>query len=238
MKALLLLPLLALLPGPALAQLEWPKLDLANPAGVIPAPAPLSPARLPARFDASLDERVRDGVVSPVERALIRSGSGTPPFNVPANQACSSGALSPQECSSGLRVRLRGNPNTISGPTTKPLSPNEKVVLQRIRSSSYTPQWRTYGQCSYDWSGWKLHTNGIRTTGVDCGGTAMRWQIGVSCDRLMVNIRSRDATWNGWEPPAGPEDRFRRGEDQMVASLCANALPAPVPAPAAAEVKP
>ncbi|MEY4800418.1 MAG: hypothetical protein RLZZ213_865, partial [Cyanobacteriota bacterium] len=37
-----------------------------------PDPAAL-PSRPPARFDASLDELVRDGVVSPVERARIRS---------------------------------------------------------------------------------------------------------------------------------------------------------------------
>ena len=198
MKRLLLfaLPLLALLPGPALAQLEWPKLDCkavpeslrcrlerleqAELGNTRPDPATLSPAPAPRRFDQGLDELVRDGVVSPGEQ---------------------------------------------------PLSPKEQQLLNRIRASKApVEQWRRFGQCSYDWSGWKLHPNGIRTTGVDCGGTAMRWQIGVSCDRLMVNIRSRDATWNGWEPPAGPEDRFRQGEDLMVASLCANAMPAPAPA--------
>ena len=82
---------------------------LAQP--LLPDPAAL-PSRPPARFDASLDELVRDGVVSPVERARIRSGSGTTPFNVPAHQqACSSGALSQQECSSGVVVRWRGRTN-------------------------------------------------------------------------------------------------------------------------------
>jgi murein DD-endopeptidase MepM/ murein hydrolase activator NlpD len=86
-----------------------PPVPLAQP--LRPDPAALQ-SRPPARFDASLDELVRDGVVSPVERARIRSGSGTAPFNVPAHQqACSSGALSQQECSSGLVVRWRGRTN-------------------------------------------------------------------------------------------------------------------------------
>lgn len=86
-----------------------PSAGLAQP--LRPDPAAL-PSRPPARFDASLDELVRDGVVSPVERARIRSGSGTTPINVPAHQqACSSGALSQQECSSGLVVRWRGRSN-------------------------------------------------------------------------------------------------------------------------------
>ena len=73
-------------------------------------------SRPPARFDASLDELVRDGLVSPEERARIRSGSGTTPFNVPAHeQACNSGALNQQECSSGLVVRWRGRTNQGSG---------------------------------------------------------------------------------------------------------------------------
>ena len=119
----------------------------------------------------------------------------------------------------------------------KPLNPKEQQLLDRIRASKQpVDQWRRFGQCSYDWSGWKLHSNGIRTTGVDCGGTAMRWQIGVSCDRLLVSIRSRDGAWGSWEPPAGAENRSRQGEELMVANLCANALAAPAPAPA--EVKP
>lgn len=76
-----------------------------------PDPAAL-PSRSPARFDQSLDGLVRDGVVSPTERARIRSAGGMTPFNVPAHQqACSSGALSQQECSSGVVVRWRGRSN-------------------------------------------------------------------------------------------------------------------------------
>ena len=107
-------------------------------------------------------------------------------------------------------------------PKIKPLSPNEQAVLQRIRSNSYTPQWRTYGQCKYDWAGWKLHSNGTRTTGVDCGGSAMRWTVGVSCDRLLVAVHTTASGWSKWKAPAGPGNKSRQGEDEMVAALCAN----------------
>jgi hypothetical protein len=151
-----------------------------------PPPVPLAqPLRPPARFDASLDELVRDGVLSPVERARIRSGSGMNSSVSAHQRACNSGALSQQECSSGLVVGWRDS-TSISGPTVKPLSPNEQAVLQRIRSNSYTPQWRTYGQCKYGWAGWRLNSNGTRTTAAECGGSATRLTVGVICDRLLV----------------------------------------------------
>ncbi|MCP9877975.1 LysM peptidoglycan-binding domain-containing protein, partial [Cyanobium sp. A2C-AMD] len=110
----------------------------------------------------------------------------------------------------------------VSWPTTKPLSPNEQAVLQRIRSNSYTPQWRTYGQCKYDWGGWRLNSNGTRTTAAECGGSAMRWTVGVSCDRLLVAGYTTASGWSKWRAPAGPGNHSRQGEDEMVAALCAN----------------
>ena len=107
---------------PAAAAAPSGSLDLPLPPPPLPGGQPLRPdpaalpSRPPARFDASLDALVLDGVVSPAERARIRSGSGMTPFNVPAHQqACSSGALSQQECSSGLVVRWRGRFNNGSG---------------------------------------------------------------------------------------------------------------------------
>jgi hypothetical protein len=99
--------------GPLVSPLPPPAVPLAQP--LRPDPTAL-PSRPTARFDASLDSLVRDGVVSPAERARIRSGSGMTPFQVPAHQqACRSGALSRQECSSGLVVRWRGRFNQGSG---------------------------------------------------------------------------------------------------------------------------
>ena len=206
-------------PKPATSMPPAPApMPLAQP--LRPDPAAL-PSRPPAPFDASLDELVRDGVVSPEERARIRSGSGIN-SSVPAHQqACNSGALSQQECSSGVVVRWR-DITPISGPTVKPLSPNEQAVLQRIRSNSYTPQWRTYGQCKYDWAGWRLNSNGTRTTEVECGGSAMRWTVGVSCDRLLLATYTTASGWSKWRTPAGPGNKSRQGEDEMVAALCAN----------------
>lgn len=191
-------------------------------------------AHEPLRFDQSLDELVRQGVVSPEERQRVRSAATA------REQACASGKLSEQECTSGVRVRWRGKTDpqvpVSSGasdgmvspmPTSKPLSAREQAFLRRIRSGGQLPQWRTYGKCNYDWAGWKLHTNGTRTTEADCGGTGMRWTVGVSCDRLLVARRTTDSGWSNWERPAGPDNMSRQGEDEMVAALCANAVTGP-----------
>ncbi len=75
-----------------------------------PEPSLASPQ--PRRFDQSLDELVRQGVVSPAERQRIRSGATPTPQQTQALQlACSSGALSQQECNTGVVVRWRGNNN-------------------------------------------------------------------------------------------------------------------------------
>lgn len=183
---------------------------------------PLPPQ--PSRFDQSLDELVRQGVVFPSERVMVRrGGGGLAPSDLDAfQQVCRGGALSATECRAARRL---GGGSTNSPATrrtsTKPLSPREQALLERIRAQS-TPTWRRYGQCSYDWSSWHLHPNGARTTTADCGGTAMRWTIAVSCDRLLVATYTTASGWSDWEQPSGPESKFRQGEDEMVASLCAN----------------
>jgi len=125
--------LLAPLPGPVAAEQAPAEPVVADPVPPAPAPAPaltpraqpapapaasvplrpqpqqLPPTRPSTRFDDSLDALVRDGVVSPVERSRIRNPSGLQPLNVPAHeQACRSGALSAEECRSGLVLRWRG----------------------------------------------------------------------------------------------------------------------------------
>lgn len=95
----------------ALEPTEAPTPSLAEP--LRPKPAELR-SQPPAHFDSSLDALVRDGVVTPEERSRIQSGQGMTPFNVPAHQqACRSGALSDQECRTGLVLRWgvrRGRP--------------------------------------------------------------------------------------------------------------------------------
>jgi len=75
-----------------------------------PPPAALPPAQpAPLRFDQSLDALVKEGIVSPAERQRIRTGATTTPQQSLAHQrACRSGALSEQECRTGVVVRWRG----------------------------------------------------------------------------------------------------------------------------------
>ena len=128
------IPLLGTVPlggsGPAWAQLDGqppgeaggsatssrPGAPLAPqlPATGAPFQAPLRPhsdslaSPPPRRFDESLDNLVRQGVVTPTERSQIRQGGALVPIDVPAQQqACRTGALSEQECRVGFAVRWR-----------------------------------------------------------------------------------------------------------------------------------
>jgi hypothetical protein len=63
----------------------------------------------PARFDQSLDALVRDGVIRPSERVRVRGGVVFPQEGVPLRElACRSGALSAQECGTGITFVGRG----------------------------------------------------------------------------------------------------------------------------------
>ena len=184
MKHLLSLAL-ALLPGPALAQ-------------------PLSPA--PARFDASLDELVREGVVSPGARERLRD------FDADAfKRDCLAGKL-PPACTEALKpVRWS--------------TPAQQAVLDRIRKAR-DGDLRTFGTCHYRWDTWKLQAGGVRTTTYSCQRSEiLDHTIGVSCSTLKLSVY-RPVTplgqtperwaWSAWRlPEAG-------GEEQMVAALCAN----------------
>lgn len=71
-----------------------------------PDPAQLQVAPTPRRFDQFLNELVRQGVVTPVERNRIRGGASLQPFDVGSFQtACRRGALSTQECRGGVAIR-------------------------------------------------------------------------------------------------------------------------------------
>ena len=187
-----------------------------------PDPARLSGSPLPPRrFDQSLDELVRQGVISPSDRALMRSSGDPAPLDGEAlRRACSAGSLSDRECNSRLGLRQESYPSLQPAPASKPRSAREQALLDQIRSAP-TGGWRRYGKCSYEWNAWKMVGNGTRTTAADCGGTANRWIVGVNCERLTVNTYRSDTGWQGWEAPAEPES-YRGGEDEMVAALCAN----------------
>lgn len=94
-------------PAPAAPVLPPKPAAEAMPQPLMPDPSQLR-SQPPVRFDSSLDALVRDGVVTPAERARIRDGSAMVPFNVPAHQqACRSGALSARECRTGVAFRWR-----------------------------------------------------------------------------------------------------------------------------------
>ena len=123
------------------------------------------------------------------------------------------------------------------------LSEKEKALLQKLNALK-APRWQTFGACRYDWAGWKLMADGVRTTSVRCGpdtapttnanGSAPTASVAVHCDSLKLSVRTGDQAWSGWRLPyAAAESKERGGEDLMVVSLCANAKPIPKPQPAA-----
>lgn len=120
------------------------------------------------------------------------------------------------------------------------LSEKEKALLQKLNALK-APRWQTFGVCRYDWAGWKLMADGVRTTSVKCGpdpattteGSAPTASVAVHCDTLKLSVRTGDQAWSGWRLPyAAAESKERGGEDLMVVSLCANAKPVPKPQPA------
>ena len=117
-RPLLLLPLL-----PLVAQVEPVPQD---PAPVVsPQPAPVAidptppPAAPPARFDRSLADLERQGVITNRERTRLEGSpsSVTGGLAAPARvQLCASGALSRRECQTGgIAVEANGNENQGSG---------------------------------------------------------------------------------------------------------------------------
>jgi hypothetical protein len=120
------------------------------------------------------------------------------------------------------------------------LSEKEKALLQKLNALK-APRWQAFGACRYDWAGWKLMADGVRTTSVNCGpdtaattnGSAPMGSVAVHCDTLKLSVRTGDLAWSGWRLPyAASESKERGGEDLMVVSLCANAKPIPKPQPA------
>lgn len=120
------------------------------------------------------------------------------------------------------------------------LSEKEKALLQKLNALK-APRWQAFGACRYDWAGWKLMADGVRTTSVNCGpttaattnGSATTASVAVHCDTLKLSVRTGDQAWSGWRLPyAASESKERGGEDLMVVSLCANAKPIPKPQPA------
>lgn len=117
-------------------------------------------------------------------------------------------------------------------PPTAGMKPTaaQQAVLDRIRKLRDGDQ-RRFGDCSYRWDRWKLQPNGSRTTSYSCEGRQIvDHTIGVNCSKLQINTynpaaersgSSERGAWGSWRLPDPG------GEEQMVATLCANALPPP-----------
>lgn len=96
------------------------------------SPEPLRPSLeqlpkdRPQRFDASLDALVRDGIVTPKERVRVRGSLVLDPVPGLRKQACGSGALSAEECRTGVVFRGRSRPDSeafsMPGPTAPALA--------------------------------------------------------------------------------------------------------------------
>lgn len=81
---------------------------LAGPAPLRATPEQRATAPVPRSFDASLDALVRDQVIKPSEQVRVRGGMVLPRDLDARNEACDSGALSSQECRSGVVFLGRG----------------------------------------------------------------------------------------------------------------------------------
>lgn len=102
-----------------------PELPPLQPGPSLPLPSHGQLGQLPAprRFDQSLNELVRQGVVTPGERSIFRGGNAVSlqPFDVSAFQrACSSGVLSQQDCRSGELIRWGRRAGGTSQPVRAP----------------------------------------------------------------------------------------------------------------------
>ena len=117
-------------------------------------------------------------------------------------------------------------------PASAPTKTPEQAVLERIRRLRDGDS-RRFGSCTYRWDRWRLLADGTRTTNFSCDRAEVGTElVGVNCAKLQINVytRSQDSqgqperwTWGTWRLPAAG------GEEQMVASLCANLLPKATP---------
>jgi len=107
-------------------------------------------------------------------------------------------------------------------PTPPPISitPKQQDILNKIYNQDFekaNETKRIFGSCTYDWSGWKLSEDKVRSTIRVCNGKEQR--IAVSCDALKTNEYVSDK-WMGWISPVSSS--AEKGEDLMVATLCSN----------------
>ena len=88
-----------------------------------PDPAQISTAEPPRRFDQSLEQLERSRGITPLERQGLEAGQPQAPIDVSRYQkACREGALSREECASGVAVRSLPRSRSASTPSSVPVS--------------------------------------------------------------------------------------------------------------------
>ena len=99
----------------------------------------LVPAAAAQGFDQSLDGLVRQRVITSQERKLLRGGGAAVPIERSRfEEACRTGALSRQDCASGVARRLAGG----TGLSTGSLDPLPPTVVRVPVSALAPPGWR------------------------------------------------------------------------------------------------
>ena len=104
----------------------------------------------------------------------------------------------------------------------EPVKTRQQEILEKImQQAPEAASERSFGDCTYQWSQWKLSADGVRTTLRSCKGESAQTPsyIAVSCPTPQVNA-SEAGKWNGWRSPIAKGSK--PGEAMMVASLCAN----------------
>lgn len=104
----------------------------------------------------------------------------------------------------------------------EPAKSKQQQLLEKIMQQAPTVATeRSFADCTYQWSQWKLSADGVRTTLRSCKGESAQTPsyIAVSCPLLQVNV-SESAKWQGWRSPIAKG--AKPGEAMMVATLCAN----------------
>ncbi|WP_255476176.1 LysM domain-containing protein [Synechococcus sp. BSF8S] len=185
--------------------LSWPDLPGFDPV----------PQTRPRRFDQSLDDMVRQGVVTPGERSRVQSSGALRPGELSAHQqVCSNDALSEQECRTGVSVRWRRS-NSLKA---ERLDNDGKAIgalmvgMGRIDNSYRAPvrDWQTFGTLRVDWASWRKSSSGTRIA--DARGSAS--QVAVHCNDLTIAAYS-NGRWGRYEAAEGPMS-------QLVFKLCDN----------------
>lgn len=150
----------------------------------------------------------------------------------------SSGVVQAQVATPGATPASTGEGQNSANPT----SAKEQVLLEKIRQLK-APRWKTFGNCRYDWSAWRIAEGGVRTTTSICGSPEVTSKVAVHCDTLRISQQGAQGAWGEWRLPLSlQESKEQGGEDLMVAHLCANAKPIPAtpasPSTPAATAKP